>query len=106
MKLSLAGSAPDSRYDHHDHRPGFRKRENLHERTPLHLSHDWNPSGREWQQSSSNHEQRYLSASLEQKLNQYQDEGSVNSHKSTAMDGLSVLALAGRMIDRDTHRPP
>ncbi|MCJ1431678.1 hypothetical protein MMC27_001033 [Xylographa pallens] len=106
MKLSLVGTAPDSRYDHHEHRPGFRKPENSQERTPLHLSHDQHPSGRDWPQSSSNHEQRYLSASLEQKFNLYQDEDAVDSHQSPAMDGLSVLALAGRMIDRDTHRPP
>ena len=106
MKLSLAGTAPDSRYDPKDRRAGPRKVENSHERAPLHLRQDPNPSRREWQQSPSTHEQRYLPPNLEQKLNLYQDEGSIDSHQSPPMDGLSVLALAGRMIDRDTHRPP
>ena len=105
MKLSLAGTASESRFDPKDHRTGFRTAENSQERKPLPLRHDPVPSGRDWQQSPSNHDQRYLSPSLEPKFNLYQDEDSVDSHQSTPMDGLSVLALAGRMIDRDTRRP-
>ncbi|MCJ1399691.1 hypothetical protein MMC11_002893 [Xylographa trunciseda] len=106
MKLSLAGTGPESGYDHRERLPEFRKREISSERRSSHMNNDQNTSGRIWRRSPPHHEQRYPPSSQEQKFNLYQDEDSVDSHQSTPMDGLSVLALAGRMIDRDTHRPP
>ncbi|MCJ1387840.1 hypothetical protein MMC18_000683 [Xylographa bjoerkii] len=106
MRLSLAGTAPEARYDPRERLSGFRKPENSGERRPSLLDPGLNPLGRDWQQSPLSLEQRYLPPTQEQKFNMYQDEDLVDSHQSTPMDGLSVLALAGRMIDRDTHRPP
>lgn len=36
----------------------------------------------------------------------YRDDDPTDSAQTSRMDGLSVLALAGRMVDRDAHKPP
>ena len=96
MNLSLARSPKDFR-NARSHAFDLRDAEYPSERRPPPLQAPVNQQAYDRPSSTSSQEQRGVG---------YRDDDSTDSAQPSRMDGLSVLALAGRMVDRDAHKPP
>ncbi|MCJ1478007.1 hypothetical protein MMC13_006682 [Lambiella insularis] len=106
-KLSIVGTDPESPRDQWNSVPEFGASDYFLEHTASHLQNSHNASVQKWSMSASGQElQSTLISNPKQRKVIDQGDQSVDSYQSRPLDGLSVLALAGRMIDSDEHKPP
>ena len=98
MNLSLTGSLQDFRSNPRSRAFELRDAEYLSDRrVPPPLRPPMNSPTYDRPPSTSTQDTRGFS---------YRDGESPDSTQPSHMDGLSVLALAGRLVDRDARKPP
>ncbi|MCJ1247464.1 hypothetical protein MMC30_004678 [Trapelia coarctata] len=97
MNLSLTGSPKDFRSNPRSRAFELRDAEYPSDRRPPSLQSPMHPPAYDRPPSTSSQDPRGFG---------YRDDDSTDSPQPSRMDGLSVLALAGRMVDRDARKPP
>lgn len=97
MNLSLTGSPKDFRSNPRSRALELHDAEYLSDRRPPPLQSPLHPPAYDRPPSRSSQDHRGFS---------YRDDESTDSSQPSRLDGLSVLALAGRIVDRDARKPP